>query len=83
MANNSDKINFCVNCGERLTTQSNFCPKCGKPIKQLKSISNNASGMRLTQREPALNQKAAEHSSIWQSGCKLIPETTFKRGYNE
>lgn len=77
MANNSDKINFCVNCGERLTTQSNFCPKCGKPIKQLKSISNNASGMRLTQREPALNQKAAEHSSIWQSGCKLIPETTW------
>ncbi|WP_260213925.1 endonuclease Q family protein [Lacticaseibacillus paracasei] len=62
MANNSDKINFCVNCGERLTTQSNFCPKCGKPIKQIKSVSNNASGMR---------------------GCKLIPETTFKRGYNE
>ncbi|GEL39341.1 hypothetical protein LPA06_21920 [Lacticaseibacillus paracasei subsp. tolerans] len=47
MANNSDKINFCVNCGERLTTQSNFCPKCGKPIKQIKSVSNNASGMRL------------------------------------
>lgn len=80
MANNSDKINFCVNCGERLTTQSNFCPKCGKPIKQLKSVSNNASGMQLTQREPALNQKAAEHSSIWQSATTALNHYTGETG---
>lgn len=80
MANNSDKINFCVNCGERLTTQSNFCPKCGKPIKQIKSVSNNASGMRLTQRGPALNQKAAEHSSIWQSATTALNHYTGETG---
>ena len=31
---NQEKIIFCANCGAKIYSDSNFCPKCGKDIKQ-------------------------------------------------
>jgi RsiW-degrading membrane proteinase PrsW (M82 family) len=80
MVNKSDEMNFCVNCGAKLTTQSNFCPKCGRPIKKIKGISNSIPKIKMAQEETVSNRKGPKPSSLWESATTVLNQYTGESG---